>query len=79
MSRESHNKVTGSKLTLGESFSDLTVFEHFLFIFYCFLLCVPAYAIIISVIDQNWLMVIIDILLVPIGFVHGLCIIFGIV
>ena len=78
MLKQSHNKVVGKKLTMSESFSDLTVFEHFLFIFYCFLICVPAYAIVTSVINQNWLMVIIDIVLVPIGFVHGLLIIFGI-
>ena len=72
------NKQTVSEQTISDSFSDLTVLEHFLFMFYCFLLCVPAYAIVISVINQDWLMVIVDVLLVPVGFVHGLLMLFGI-
>jgi hypothetical protein len=77
MFKKNRNEVVVNKRTISESFSDLTALEHFLFVFYCFLLCVPAYAIVISVINQNWLMVIIDVLLVPIGFVHGLLILFG--
>lgn len=49
------------------------------FIFFSILLIVPIYAITDSVINQNWIMVIIDALLVPVGFVHGLLLLFGLV
>jgi hypothetical protein len=43
------------------------------------LLAVPLYAITISIMKNDWIMVIIDALIVPIGFVHGLLLIFGFV
>lgn len=51
--------------------------DYFKFAFYCMLLAVPLYAITISVINHNWLMVVVDALIVPIGFIHGLLLIFG--
>jgi hypothetical protein len=51
--------------------------DYFKFAFYCMLLAVPLYAITVSVISQNWLMAVIDALIVPIGFIHGLLLIFG--
>ena len=51
--------------------------DYFRFAFYCILLAVPIYAITISIIRHNWIMVIIDALIVPIGFVHGLLLLFG--
>ena len=49
------------------------------FVFYCVLLIVPVYAIAKSAIKQDWLMMVIDALLVPVGFVHGLLLMFGLV
>jgi hypothetical protein len=51
--------------------------DYFRFAFYCILLAVPIYAITISIIRNNWIMVIIDALIVPVGFVHGLLLLFG--
>lgn len=51
--------------------------DYFRFAFYCILLAVPIYAITISIIRHNWIMVIIDALIVPVGFVHGLLLLFG--
>jgi hypothetical protein len=51
--------------------------DYFRFTFYCILLAVPVYAITISIIRHNWIMVIIDALIVPVGFVHGLLLLFG--
>ena len=55
------------------------VIDYLKFTVYCLLLIIPAYAIIKSAIDHNWLMMIIDILLIPVGFVHGLLLLLGIV
>jgi len=51
--------------------------DYFRFAFYCILLAVPLYAITIIIIRHNWIMVIIDALIVPVGFVHGLLLLFG--
>jgi hypothetical protein len=51
--------------------------DYFRFAVYCVLLAVPLYAIIISILRNNWIMVIIDALIVPVGFVHGLLLLFG--
>ena len=59
--------------------SDEAFNNYFKFLFFCILLIVPVYAITNSVINQNWIMVIIDVLLVPVGFVHGLLLLLGIV
>ena len=53
--------------------------DYIKFAFYCMLLAVPLYAISISIMKNDWIMVIIDTLIVPIGFVHGLLLIFGFV
>ncbi len=53
--------------------------DYVKFVFYCMLLVVPVYAIAVSAMKQDWLMMIIDALLVPVGFVHGLLLIFGFV
>ncbi|RKZ70284.1 MAG: hypothetical protein DRQ44_01175 [Gammaproteobacteria bacterium] len=65
----SQNFISGS---LRDSLGD-----YFRFAFYCILLAVPLYAITISIIRSNWIMVIIDALIVPVGFVHGLLLLFG--
>ena len=51
--------------------------DYFKFIIYCVLLAVPLYAITKSILKQDWLMVAIDALIVPVGFVHGLLLLFG--
>ena len=53
--------------------------DYLKFMFFCTLLIIPLYAITNSVMNQNWVMVIIDALLVPVGFVHGLLLLFGLV
>ena len=51
--------------------------DYFRFAIYCMLLAVPLYAITVSIIRNNWIMAIIDALIVPVGFVHGLLLLFG--
>lgn len=51
--------------------------DYFRFATYCILLAVPIYAITVSIMRHNWIMVIIDALIVPVGFVHGLLLLFG--
>ena len=53
--------------------------DYIKFAFYCLILAVPLYAITISIMKNYWIMVIIDALIVPFGFVHGLLLIFGFV
>ena len=52
---------------------------YFLLSIYLALLIVPIYAIVMSAIKQDWLMMIIDTLLIPVGFIHGLLMLFGVV
>ena len=61
------------------SFISLYLIDYIKFVVYCLLLVVPIYAIVISVLHHNWVMVAIDVLIVPLGFVHGLLLLFGIV
>ena len=51
--------------------------DYFRFAIYCLLLAVPLYAIVVSILRNNWIMVIIDALVVPVGFVHGLLLLSG--
>jgi len=51
--------------------------DYFKFVIYCLLLIVPLYAITVSMLKHDWIMVIIDALIVPVGFVHGLLLLFG--
>ena len=51
--------------------------DYIKFAFYCMLLAVPLYAITISILKHDWVMVFIDALIVPVGFVHGLLLLFG--
>ena len=59
--------------------SSISVHEYARFVFYCLLLIIPAYAITKSAIAHDWIMMILDLLLIPVGFVHGLIILFGLV
>ena len=53
--------------------------DYFKFAFYCILLAVPLYAITMSILKQDWVMVFVDALIVPVGFVHGLLLLLGFV
>ncbi len=71
----------------GEYADDIALFRrlksslggYFLLSIYLALLIVPIYAIVMSAIKQDWLMMIIDTLLIPVGFIHGLLMLFGVV
>jgi len=56
----------------GSSFRD-----YLRFAFYCTLLAMPLYAITKSILKHDWVMVFVDALIVPVGFVHGLLLLFG--
>ena len=60
------------KVSLG-----ISVCDYARFVFYCLLLIIPAYAITKSAIAHDWIMMILDLLLIPIGFVHGLSMLLG--
>jgi hypothetical protein len=62
---------------IASSVKDYSLINYLKFAFYCMMLIVPIYAIAISAINHDWIMMIIDALLVPVGFVHGLLLIFG--
>ena len=62
------------KVSLG-----ISVRDYARFVFYCLLLIIPAYAIIKSAIAHDWIMIILDLLIIPVGFVHGLFMILGLV
>jgi hypothetical protein len=51
--------------------------DYLKFVVYCVLLAVPLYAITVSILKHDWIMVIVDALIVPVGFVHGLLLLFG--
>jgi len=61
------------------SYKSLSVVDVVQFMFLSMLLIIPIYAIVDSVINRNWIMVIIDALLVPVGFIHGVLLLFGVV
>jgi len=56
---------------------DYSIVDYIKFAFFCMLLIVPVYAIAKSAIKHDWLMMMIDALLVPVGFVHGVLLFFG--
>ena len=58
---------------------EVRISDYLKFAFFCMLLIIPLYAIIRSAINNDWLMMVIDALLVPIGFIHGLLLLAGVV
>ena len=62
-----------------QSYKSFSVADVVQFMFLSMLLIIPIYAIVDSVINRNWIMVIIDALLVPVGFIHGVLLLFGVV
>ncbi len=69
---DSHDVLT--KNSISTSMNDCLKFAM-----YCMLLAVPLYAITVSIMKHDWLMAVIDLLIVPIGFLHGLLLLSGIV
>ncbi|MBE9560588.1 MAG: hypothetical protein IMF15_07340 [Proteobacteria bacterium] len=51
--------------------------DYLRFAIYCMLLTVPLYAITMSVLKNDWIMVFVDALIIPVGFVHGLLLLTG--
>ena len=62
-----------------QGYKSFSVVDVVQFMFLSMLLIIPIYAIVDSVINRNWIMVIIDALLVPVGFIHGVLLLFGVV
>ena len=54
-----------------------SVVNYFKFVFFSILLIIPIFAVVNSAINQNWVMLIIDVLFVPVGFVHGVLMLLG--
>jgi hypothetical protein len=81
MLRQRRKTDRGSDETVMDSdtFTENSVKDYFRFVFYCLLLAVPLYAITVSILKHDWLMVIIDALFVPVGFVHGILLLLGFV
>lgn len=53
--------------------------DYIRFVVFVIMLLVPVYAIAKSAINHDWIMMIIDALFVPVGFVHGLLLLSGII
>ncbi len=70
---------SGLAETVQSRLVNILLSDYSRFLLFIFLLIVPVYAMVKSFISHNWLMLIIDILLVPIGFVHGVLLLLGIV
>lgn len=62
-----------------QGYKSFSVVDVVQFMFLSMLLIIPIYAIVDSVINRNWIMVIIDALLVPVGFIHGVLLLLGVV
>ena len=71
--------VFNEKLPMLSRRSRVNLSNVMKFVLYCAMLVVPLYAITMSVIKHDWLMVIVDALIVPIGFVHGILLLTGLV
>ena len=67
-----------SSAVSGLDSHSLTLSDSLKFAIFCILLIVPIYAIVHSAINGNWIIMIIDALLVPVGFVHGVLLILGV-
>ena len=53
--------------------------DYLKFVVFVVMLLVPLYAIAHSAVNHNWIMMVIDALFVPVGFVHGVLLLFGVV
>jgi hypothetical protein len=63
--------------TWQPGYTNVPLKDYIKFVFYCMLLAVPLYAIAVSILRQDWIMVFVDALLVPVGFIHGLLLLLG--
>ena len=75
MAVKNHTNSLNSK----QCYKSFSVVDVVQFMFLSMLLIIPIYAIVDSVINRNWIMVIIDALLVPVGFIHGVLLLLGVV
>ena len=76
---DSDNDESGTTAFINTDLIGMGAFDSFRLLLFCLMLLIPVYAISVSVINNDWIMVAIDTLLVPIGFVHGLLLLFGFV
>jgi len=64
---------------VGSDTNNVVLLDYFKFVLFSILLVVPVYAMVKSILSQNWLMLVIDVLLVPVGFIHGVLLLLGLV
>ena len=81
-------KTLGKQTRWQDEYADdITLFRrlkeslggYFVLSVYLALLIIPVYAIVMSAIKHDWLMMVIDTLFIPVGFIHGILMLFGIV
>ncbi len=81
--QKSDFKRGGDDVAVSNEYRNNTIRPAFIeypkFVFYCMLLVVPLYAIAKSVMNHDWFMMAVDMLLLPVGFVHGILLLFGFV
>jgi len=76
---ESEMTPDDSGRLIKNDINEIVMSDYIKFVIFCALLIVPIYAIAKSAIKHDWIMMVIDALLVPVGFVHGLLMLFGFV
>lgn len=79
LQQDSENKSKTTLLPGLPFLSKICCSDYLKFAFYCAMLIVPLYAIIASILKHDWIMVIIDALLIPVGFIHGLLLLTGLI
>ncbi|MDT8282796.1 MAG: hypothetical protein RQ982_08300 [Gammaproteobacteria bacterium] len=77
LQRDSENKLKETLLPRLPELSHKWGGGYLEFAFYCVMLIVPLYATLTSVLENDWVMVIIDVLFIPVGFVHGVLLLTG--
>lgn len=77
--QDSESKLKATLLAGLPCLSKVCCRDYLKFAFYCTMLIVPLYAISVSVLKHDWIMVIIDALLIPVGFVHGVLLLTGVI
>jgi len=79
LKQDSDDELKANLLPVLPFLSKICCEDYLKFAFYCALLIVPLYAITESVIKHNWIMMIIDILFIPVGFIHGMLLLTGLI
>ncbi len=65
--------------TVASETPETTWYDYIKFAVFVVMLLVPLYAIVHSAVNHNWIMMVTDALFVPVGFVHGVLLLFGFV